>query len=90
MSALAHRLPVIGEGRELAEAGALLTYSADYIDIFRRSAEYVANILKGARPGELPIQQPTKFLLVVNAKTAKALGVKVPETILVRADEVIK
>jgi putative ABC transport system substrate-binding protein len=90
IGAMAHRLPVIGEGRELAEAGAALTYSVDWLDMFRRSAAYVDKILKGAKPADLPIEQPTKFKLVVNLKTVKALGIKVPESILVRADEIIR
>jgi putative ABC transport system substrate-binding protein len=86
----AHRLPVVGEGRALAEAGAVLTYSPDFADVFRRSAAYVDKILKGAKPADLPIEQPTKFKLVVNLKAAKALNINVPESILVRADEIIR
>jgi len=88
--AATHRVPVIGEGREWAEAGALLTYSADYVDMYRQSAAYVHKILSGAKPGELPIAQPTKFELFINLKSAKQLGITVPQSVLVRADEVIR
>ena len=90
MDSVAHRLPVISDGRHFAESGALLTYSVDQLDMFRRAAAYVDKILKGAKPGDLPIEQPTKFELVVNLKTAKALGITIPESILLRADEVIR
>jgi len=88
--AVAQRLAVIGDGRELADLGAVLTYGVDWLDMFRRSATYVDKILKGAKPGELPIEQPTKFNLVVNLKAAKLLGIKIPETMLVRADEITR
>jgi putative ABC transport system substrate-binding protein len=90
MNSIDHRMPVISDGRFFAEAGALLTYSVDWPDLFRRSASYVDKILRGAKPGDLPIEQPTKFELVVNLQAAKALPVKVPQSILVRADKVIK
>ena len=84
------RLPVAYGRRELAEQGALLSYSADFGDLFRRAARYVDKILKGAKPGDLPVEQPTKFELVLNLKTAKALGLKIPASVLVRADGVIR
>ena len=88
--ALKFRLPNVSGVREYVDAGGLMSYGANYEDVFRRSAGYVDRILKGAKPGDLPIEQPTKFELVVNLKTAKALGVVIPESILVRADEVIQ
>ena len=84
------RLPVIYGGREFADAGALMSYGANLGDLYRRSAGYVGKILKGTKPGDLPIEQPTKFDFVVNLKTAKALGLIIPESILLRADEVIR
>ncbi len=84
------RLPVISGEKQFADEGGLMSYGANYWDQLRRSAEYVDKILKGAKPGDLPIQQPTKFELVVNLKTAKALGITIPESILLQADEVIR
>ena len=88
--ALKNRLPSASIQRELAEAGFLLTYGADIGDLYRRSAVFVDKIFKGARPADLPVEQPTKFELVINMKTAKALGITVPPSILLRADEVIE
>lgn len=85
-----NRLPSIFHLMEFAEAGGLVAYGPNRTDMFRRAATYVDKILKGAKPADLPIEQPTKFDLVVNLKTAKALGVKIPESILVRADKVIE
>jgi putative ABC transport system substrate-binding protein len=84
------RVPVISEGRDLAEAGALLTYSANFVEIWKRSALYVDRILKGAKPGDLPIEQPTAFELLANQKTARALRLDLPESILLRADEILR
>jgi putative ABC transport system substrate-binding protein len=90
IGALAHRLPVIDDLHMSAKAGAVLTYSVDWLDTFRRTAAYVDKILKGAKPADLPIEQPTEFKLFVNLTAAKALRIKVPESILVRADEIIR
>ena len=84
------RLPAMYELRQYVEAGGLISYSADLIDIWRRAALFVDKILKGAKPADLPVEQPTKFELVINLKTAKTLGLTIPQLLLLRADEVIE
>jgi len=88
--ALQHRLPMIGLSRRIAEAGSLLSYGPSLSDMSRRAATYVDKILKGAKPADLPVEQPIKFELVINLKTAKALGITLPPTLLFQADEVIQ
>src|SRR5215510_12790949 len=85
-----HRLPAVYGFRYFAADGGLMSYGVDVRDLFRRSAAYVDGILKGAKPGELPVQAPTKFQLVVNLKTAKALDLTLPPTLLASADEFIE
>jgi putative ABC transport system substrate-binding protein len=85
-----HRLPAIYGFRFFAVDGGLMSYGVDVPDLFRRSASYVDRILKGEKPGDLPVQAPVKYQLVINLKTAKALGLNVPPTLLTRADEVIE
>jgi putative ABC transport system substrate-binding protein len=88
--ALKHRLPAPGTVKAWAEDGLLMAYGTDFIELFRRAAIHVDKILKGARPGDLPVEQPTKFELVMNLKTAKALGLTIPPSLLARADRVIE
>ena len=88
--ALDARLPTLYSSREFVHAGGVLSYGPNFPDLFRRSADFVDKILRGAKPGDIPVEQPTKFDLVINLKTAKALGLAIPETFLARADEVIE
>jgi len=88
--AAGERLPTISGEREFVEAGSLMSYGPNFLELFRHAADYVDRILHGAKPGDMPVEQPTKFDLAVNLKTAKALGLTVPPTLLARADHVIE
>jgi putative ABC transport system substrate-binding protein len=88
--ALAERLPTMHGVREFVEAGGLMSYGPSYPDLFRRTADFVDKILRGANPGDIPIEQPTKFELIINLKTAKALSLAIPDKLLALADEVIE
>ena len=85
-----HRLPAIGGGREFVEVGGLMSYGSNLIETFRRAATYVDKILKGAKPGDLPVEQPTRYYLVINRKTANVLGIKITSELLTRADKIIE
>jgi len=85
-----HRLPTVYSFGSYVEVGGLMSYGPEISDLFRRAAGYVDKILKGARPGDLPIEQPTKFELIINLKTAEALGLQIPQSLLLRADRVIQ
>ena len=85
-----HRLPAVYWGRYWAAAGGLISYGPDFLDPFRRAAGYVDRILKGEKPADMPVQASTKYELVINLKTAKALGLTIPPSVLARADEVIE
>ena len=89
-SAMAHKVPTIAANAEQVPYGLLLSYGPDFLDYFRRAVGYVDKILKGEKPGDLPIQQPTRFKLVINLKAAKALDISVPASLQATADEVIE
>jgi putative tryptophan/tyrosine transport system substrate-binding protein len=89
LAALNH-LPMVGSYEDMADLGALMTFAGNSIDLFRHAASYVDKILKGAKPGDLPVEQPTKFDLVLNKRTARNLGIKIPQSILVQATKVIE
>jgi putative tryptophan/tyrosine transport system substrate-binding protein len=85
-----NRLPAMYAGPEFVDAGGLMSYAPSYSDLFRRAATYVDKILKGTRPADLPVEQPTKFEFIINLKTAKQIGTTIPPNVLARADKVIK
>jgi putative ABC transport system substrate-binding protein len=88
--ALAARMPTFYSQREQVEAGGLMSYGPNFPDLFRRAGDYVDKILRGMKPAEIPVEQPTKFDLMINLTTAKALGLAIPESFLLRADEVLE
>jgi putative tryptophan/tyrosine transport system substrate-binding protein len=88
--ALENRLPTIWTSSNAVETGGLMSYGTDFADLYRRAATYIDKILKGAKPADLPVEQPTKFELVINLKTAKQIGLAIPQNVLARADRVIK
>jgi len=85
-----NRLPAVYPWREFVDAGGLMSYGLNVADLFRRAATYVDKILKGAKPADLPVEQPTKFELVINLRTAKVLGLTIPQTLQQRADQMIE
>src|SRR5262249_26087066 len=85
-----YKLPTIYYGRDFVDSGGLISYGVDYVDQYRRAASYVDRILKGEKPADMPVQAPTKYELVINLKSAKAIGLTVPQSVLSRADEVIE
>jgi putative ABC transport system substrate-binding protein len=87
---LKHRLPAIYSFRLFVDAGGLMSYSYSLPELWQRAGTYVDKILKGAKPADLPVEQPTKFELIINLKTAKAIGLTIPQSILVRADEIVQ
>jgi putative ABC transport system substrate-binding protein len=89
-AATAAKIPTIFGFREFVDAGGLISYGPDFTDLFKRAAEFADKILRGAPPADMPVQQPVKFDLIINLKAAKALGLKISETVLIRADEVIE
>jgi len=88
--AIRHRLPTLHDYSVVVEAGGLVSYGAKWPDLYRRAAQFVDRILKGAKPGDIPVEQPTTFELVINMKTAKALRLTIPQSVLLRADQVIE
>ena len=88
--AIRNKLPTMFGVREYVEAGGLMSYGESFREFFRRAASYVDKIIKGTKPGDLPVEQPTKFELAVNMKTAKALGIKIPDPIIVQATKVVR
>ena len=85
-----HRLPILCEWREMAEVGCLMSYGPNISDLYRRAAAYVDRIARGAKPADLPVEQPIKFELVINLKTAKALGLTVPQALLLQAEQILQ
>jgi putative ABC transport system substrate-binding protein len=86
----ANRIPAMYEFGSVVQGGGLVSYGSDQNEIFKLAADYVAKILKGAKPGDLPVEQPNRYYLVINVKTAKAIGLSIPQSLLLRADEVIE